>query len=155
MAHGGPWGRTGSRLSPRLAPAATCGYVDECWGYLSLFGAFSVSFFCCVSVFAPLPSSGHPSEAVSGAPHLPLSGPPSHFLANRESPLPSLWLNLLLALSYSGSVLPALPLLLLLLLLPAGEGQVKGSLLGQEKGSKGLDFGLPTSSYLAAAKHNS
>lgn len=46
--------------------------------------------------------------------------------------------------------LPALPLLLLLL--PDGEGWVKGSLLGQERGAQALDFGPPTNSRLATVK---
>lgn len=102
MAHSGPWGQTGSRASPRAGSHCGYGYVDECW-------APSVSFsLCCsfaVSLSASVPWPSQPGPLRQSPEPLPLlSGPPSHFPANRVSPLPSLWLNLLSAPSYSGSV---------------------------------------------------
>lgn len=69
---------------------------------------------------------------------------PPHSQANRVSPLPSVWLNLLSVLSYSGS-LPACPSL------PAPPPPAEeGVSLCLGEGAKGFDFGLPTSCLVAA-----
>lgn len=127
---------------------------------LPLLGSFwfflPVSFLCyvpcclCLSAFLLALTAGPPSEAVSGAPSPPSQALPPHLPANRVSLLPSLWLNLLSALSYSGSV-PACPSPPGLPPPRAGEGAGEGVLAWPGLGTKGLTW-LPTRSCLVAAK---